>query len=412
MYTPTLHFEINSKQSTDGRYQILLRLGLNRKKKRIATKIYANKKNDFNAKAKFGGWLKGEESTYPARNNELKNIIYRAEKAIAEMETQGVIVTLESLSSRVSGKDSGIRSSFIEYARKVSNDFRLAGQIGSHRKYNNFIFHIVKYARTEEITFGDITVSFITGFETYLRSQNKAINTVEKLLKIARAVTYRAIQAGIMPMEKNPWFLIKIKTAKTARAKLSWEELMKIEQLELEEGSGIWHSRNYFIFSLLVAGIRWGDLCTIKWSQIENSRLTYKMGKTGLTKSIKLIEQALKILSYYERYKTKDSDFIFPILDKNINLQDKWALFNQVASRNVVVNKNLKKIAERIELKKNLSFHISRHTWSDLARTRGNMSVFDISKALGHSSLRITERYLSALDLESLDSSMEKVFQK
>lgn len=55
-------------------------------------------------------------------------------------------------------------------------------------------------------------------------------------------------------------------------------------------------------------------------------------------------------------------------------------------------------------------FHIARHSFANIARQK-KANVYDISKALGHSSLKITESYLSKFDTTSQDATMKQVFQ-
>ena len=57
-----------------------------------------------------------------------------------------------------------------------------------------------------------------------------------------------------------------------------------------------------------------------------------------------------------------------------------------------------------------LAFHIARHSFANIARQK-NANVYDISKALGHSSLSITETYLSKFDVESQDATIKRVFK-
>ena len=58
---------------------------------------------------------------------------------------------------------------------------------------------------------------------------------------------------------------------------------------------------------------------------------------------------------------------------------------------------------------KKISMHIARHSFANIARQK-NANVYDISKTLGHSSLDITEAYLSKFDTASQDETMKKVF--
>ena len=55
-------------------------------------------------------------------------------------------------------------------------------------------------------------------------------------------------------------------------------------------------------------------------------------------------------------------------------------------------------------------FHTARHSFANIARQK-KANVYDISKALGHSSLKITESYLSKFDTTSQDATMKQVFQ-
>ena len=58
-----------------------------------------------------------------------------------------------------------------------------------------------------------------------------------------------------------------------------------------------------------------------------------------------------------------------------------------------------------------LNIHVARHSFANIARQK-KANVYDISKALGHSSLKITEAYLSKFDTTSQDATMKQVFDE
>jgi len=207
------------------------------------------------------------------------------------------------------------------------------------------------------------------------------------------------------------------------KEKLDLVEIQKMEDLKLFPNEFIFHVRNAFIFSLYNAGIRIGDLLQLKWCNIqEDGRLEYFMGKTGKERSIKLLPPALKILKLYESSKEKETDYIFPFLDNNakysklISPEDFQKassellafLYNKIESQIALYNKALKLIAVRSQIKKKISSHISRHSFADIARKK--VSVYDIQKMLGHSTLKVTESYLKSLDNDAMDKAMEEVF--
>ena len=73
------------------------------------------------------------------------------------------------------------------------------------------------------------------------------------------------------------------------------------------------------------------------------------------------------------------------------------------------INDNIKMIASKAGIKTNISFHIARHSFSEACRA-SNISIYDISKALGHSSIKVTETYLKGFDDLAVDAAMTKVF--
>ena len=254
----------------------------------------------------------------------------------------------------------------------------------------------------------------LRAYETFLiEKYNNAPSTVASNFRAIRAILYRAIREGLMQQAVNPFFQFKIKQGKAKRDKLNLSELQAIEALELEDGTLIWHVRNYFLFSFYCAGIRFGDLAKLKRENItrdgEAIRLSYQMSKTGTSKSIKLLPQAIAIFNHYNRDDTSSPhEYLFPILRKYDTSTPK-KLLNAIATQNALVNKYLKKIAQQASITCKLSFHISRHSFADIARQKG-WDVYMISKALGHSSIKVTENYLKGFDTDALDSHMDSLF--
>ena len=71
---------------------------------------------------------------------------------------------------------------------------------------------------------------------------------------------------------------------------------------------------------------------------------------------------------------------------------------------------NLKRLARRIKTEKNVSFHVSRHSYADFAR-RAGVDLYTISKTLGHSSLKTTERYMDDFDANAVHDAMQIVWE-
>ena len=149
------------------------------------------------------------------------------------------------------------------------------------------------------------------------------------------------------------------------------------------------------------------------------------MGKNHKDRDLVLVEQALEILRYYHTDEAKPDDYIFPLLDnsaeyaKYITQADKdrmkpdlrHLLYQQVSAKNALINKYLKKIAEKAEVTTNLTMHISRHAFAHIAQESGAESSA-IKNILGHSNLATTERYMGSFNTSKTDSTLRSLFAK
>ena len=86
-------------------------------------------------------------------------------------------------------------------------------------------------------------------------------------------------------------------------------------------------------------------------------------------------------------------------------------MYQDVSAKNALINKYLKKIAEKAEIAKPLSMHISRHSFAHIAHESGAESSA-IKNIPGHSNLATTERYMGSFDTSKTDETLRNVFAK
>ncbi|WP_290380744.1 tyrosine-type recombinase/integrase, partial [uncultured Duncaniella sp.] len=127
----------------------------------------------------------------------------------------------------------------------------------------------------------------------------------------------------------------------------------------------------------------------------------------------------------YQREDEKATDYIFPLLSNDaeyagyVTQADKdrmrpelrHKMYQDISSKNALINKYLKKIAEKAEIEKPLSMHISRHSFAHIAQESGAESSA-IKNILGHSNLATTERYMGSFDTSKTDETLRNVFAK
>ena len=322
----------------------------------------------------------------------------------------GEVVTAEDVKEAVQPSARG--RDFFSYAEHVAADHEARGSYQRAQKIRT-VAGKLKGFTGQPLAFGQLTPAVLRGFETHLITKHvNSPNTVRANFNAIRAVYYRAIREGFATQGNNPFFTFKpIKGVRTERAKLTLDEIRRIEALDLPEGSLIWRTRALFLFSFYCAGIRYGDLATLTQEAIVKEqggalRLSYRMGKTGGLQNLKLVPQARAILKAFPP--REGSPFLFPILD-GYDLSSPQKARAALSSRTVIANKYLGKIAEQAKINVPLTTHVARHSFADIARQSG-WDVYLISRGLVHSNLKMTDNYLKGFDSKALDEKMHELF--
>lgn len=393
-----------SKKRRDGTIPIYLRITKNRKSRYLTTGVHV-KASDWNERTER---IRRSHPQHALFNDELERFLAEARKAAIDLRADGrKSSTATAIKHKLEGES---HSDLFGFSANYAEEQRLKGRYWEWRKVNVLIRKLRAFAKGGELAFAEIDTRFVERFESYMRKEcGNATNTVAKNLQILQRMIVKAAKDGLISAGDNPFLYYKIKTEKTTKDKLTIEEVDALEALELESGSPLRVTRDAFLFSFYCAGIRFGDLCRLKWWNVASGRLEYRMSKTGQQKSLKIVGPALQILNAYRSDAGTEEEFIFPLLDSRRDYSDPIYSRRQISSRNVVVNRNLKKLASMAGISINLSFHISRHSFADYARREG-VDLYSISKALGHSSLTITETYLKSFDNDAVDGAMDELF--
>lgn len=430
----TFRFELNGRPTKNKTYVVYLRVTVGGKRKLIKTMVELARPSDFNAKCKGENWVRGGVRDAKVLNAQLADILAKAKETYKELDKEGEVTTV-ALAKEMNTEV--VSPSFMAFARERAQMIYDNGGWRNWRKYCGLINKLDvfrKKRRMADITVADITVELLTRFDNFLhkweneREPGKLLhpNTIEVQFNILRTLVHRAIEVGIMEASKDPFLVFKYKGVKTVKEKLDDSEMERIINLELEEGSLIWHCKNYFLFSYYCAGIRAADLIQLRWGNVTGSgRLHYQMGKNHKERDLLLVEQAMEILSHYHREDAKATDYIFPLLSNDaeyagyVTQADKdrmkpelrHKMYQDISSKNALINKYLKKIAEKAEIAKPLSMHISRHSFAHIAQEAGAESSA-IKNILGHSNLATTERYMGSFDTSKTDETLRNVFAK
>ena len=384
---------------------VYLRITYNRKVRYVNTGIKVEEKH-WNEK----GDVRNSHTAAKVYNTELRQLKLRAEQIGFDLARRNR-VSAKNIADQLKGKNP---KDFVKYTRQYIQRLIQAGSIRLSKQSNVILNKIIRFNKSESLEFGDITQEFLNDMKLFmLNTIGNHPNTVRKDFERLKMIFMDADEKDIL--SENPFDKFELPARqKSKKDALTFEQVKAIEALQLKKGTELFHSRNYFMFSFYNAGIRFGDLCKLKWSNVQDGRLKYVMSKSMKThspkwKNIKLSDASFEILKDY-RTSGSDNDYIFPILDTSKNLEDPAVFDSDKGSKNAIINTNLKKLAKRAGIELSLTFHISRHSFARHAANMG-MNVYAISNALAHSNLKTTQTYLSSFNESLLDKEMSSIFQ-
>ena len=400
------------KTNADGHAPIYLRIyaGGKTKYKSLSVHIHPRHWNERQRRVRKSHRQHGQINTL------ITEQLATAEGAVLERQREGKALRPRHVKQALSSAEAeaGESDDFFAYAERVARRMERNGQVATARRYQALVRKLRRWHAAPSLPFEEITPELLRGFETYgIEERGNARTTVAKDLSIVRTMLYRAIRDGLAKQEDNPFFHFQIQQGRPERDTLSLQQLRALEAVELEEGSPSWHARSCFLFALYAAGVRFKDVALMERRNVlqagDGWRVAYSMSKTGQARSVQLLPPALRIVRWYlDRRSDADEPWLFPLLDGH-DLSTPEKTHTAVNRENRRNNRLLRQVAERAEIDAHVSYHVARHSFASIAQRKG-WDVAEISQALGHSSLKVTEQYLKGFDDTDLDHKMSTLF--
>lgn len=388
------------KRNAHGEDPIYIRLEAGNRRQYLSLKLRV-KPTHWNPRL---GEVRKSHRDYTSLNRVIQRKVDEAKTGMYALMAKGEEVTPAAIKEALRPTPSA-RHDFIACGLEYAEELRRLGKIPTSRRYFS-IFRKLRTFSGGQLPFSGLSVPFFRRYRAHLvEHYGNAPSTVASNFRALKAIANRAIKDGLLSRDDNPFGGFSAREPLSAKRKLTLNEIDALRSLDLENGSLQWHVRNYFLFSFYCAGIRFRDLCLLKPENVRGGRLEYSMRKTGTPKSLAMVPSAMAILA---QYKKRADGRVFPVL-AGYDISTAVKLDRAVGSRNAMVNKILQELAELAGIETKVTFHMSRHSFADLARREG-WDVYKISKALGHKDLSVTEAYLKGFDTESIDEEMGKLF--
>ena len=328
------------------------------------------------------------------------NAVISQRKAELEKETCLLSLKDDSVSIETIRNKINDRTSFdlFEYAEKYIENLRKNQKHATYKKYKSVIKKLRQYVGKETLPIKSISLDFIKEYENYLmnhigNNRNTATVNLKALAKLVGDI-YRNYD---MDETGNPFRKIKFKREQTERTYLEIDEIRKIQDLKLRLQSPLYDARELFLFECF-SGIRISDILTLKWRNVTNKHITIRMRKTEKELTVPLHDQIKAILDKRRRIIENNggqilpNNYVFNILKVDVDNATAQDTLNAISSATAIINKQLKRIADKVGIEKNLSTHVGRHSFATMLVT-GDVHLTVIKELLGHSDVKVTQVY-------------------
>ncbi|MCX2495271.1 site-specific integrase [Pedobacter sp. PF22-3] len=291
---------------------------------------------------------------------------------------------------------------YLETLKEAGKFNRYTADKSKSQHFKDFVGH--------DLPFSEVTVALLERFKHYLMtklevSERTAINH----WVFVRSIFSQAIKNGVADAKHYPFGRgkIVIKFPETKKVGLSIEDIQKLEQLELKYPVQN-HVRNLWLFSFYMGGMRGSDILRLRWSDFENGRLYYTMGKNSKTVNFKVPEKAMIILENYKSNRTNFDDLIFPELKDLKNLDDTFEVQRKIMNAICRLDKILtKKVAAKAKITAKITMHIARHSFGRIAGD--TIALTTAQKLFRHSDITTTMGYMNNFIHKDEDEALDAV---
>ncbi|KIA95165.1 recombinase [Pedobacter kyungheensis] len=384
----SLLFYLKKRKSyKNGPVDIYMRVTVNGKRSEITTGRSCEPEKWSISAGRSSG--KTEDSrTLNAYLNDLKTKIYEIHRQLIQKDEE---ITADIIRDRFLGKEETpitLVSVFQEHNRKVEILVGSEYTSGTAERYRTSLKHTINFLewkyKVSDISLKKINHQFISEYDFYLRSVRKCNNNSAvkylknfgKIIRICLANEWMSI---------NPFLNYKHKVKPVEREYLTEKEISTIASKAMVS-ERLQQIRDIFLFSCFT-GLAYIDVKQLKRDDIiqgidGEKWISIKRQKTNIPSRIPLLPTAMTLIDRYgDNQVCEITGTIFPVCS------------------NQKMNSYLKEIADICGIKKQITFHIARHTFATTVTMLNGVPIESISKMLGHTNIKTTQHYAKMLDI-------------
>ena len=335
------------------------------------------------------GRLSGTSDKVKSLNHYLNTVEYKIQQAHYHLMQNDTPISARAIKNKylgISDERKGLLEVFDYHNSKMEQLIGIEFAKSTVTKYKTSLKHLTKFIKrkyhTDDVLLCDMSRKLISDFQFYLTAdEGIGVNTSNKYLLHLKSVVDYAVDYEWL--NSNPFSSFKLRDKKVTKEFLS--------SLEVGQLINTNYSNEYvqvvadvFIFCCLT-GLSFIDVKSLSYDDIligvdGNTWVHINRKKTGETSRVPLTRYALDLSKKYKEHASAlINDYVFPVLS------------------NQKMNQRLKEVATEAGISKNLTMHVSRHTFATSTLTMG-VPLESVGKMLGHKSLKTTQIYAKIQD--------------
>lgn len=352
---------------------------VNRERVNFSTKVHVDEKNWSEKRMR----ITSGDKDYEDKNLIIESILSRINNVFVKYRLKDKTISRDTFMRAYNKKtDFDTFFDFInEYQKKYSHKIEMS----TFQTHLTVINKLKEY--NSQLTFDDITHDWLDNYFSYMRKElrNNA-NTAYKNMGVLKKYVRAAFKAGYI--EENPFENWSIKRTTASCIYLTENELnLLLDEYKSGELEFKLHKTLEFFLFLCFSSLHVGDAKTLKLEQFSENYFTYYRIKLKNRKPEPIIIPI--------------SSPLRTILNNIVGVRKKGPVFEKIPA-DQTMNRDLKEIARILEINKNLTHKVGRHTFATIF-LRKTKDLATLKELLGHSDLKETMVYAHVLDESKQD---------
>ncbi|SNT17277.1 Site-specific recombinase XerD [Ekhidna lutea] len=395
-----LFWLLNSRISKKtGEAPIMARITVNGKRAELATgkKVMPEKWN-VNA-----GKVRGNSEEARVINYHLSKMEVKLQKIYDKLVEDDQYIsssTLKNLFLGKTNKQHSLLKLFRYHNDSIEKQVGKEYSSGTLERYKTAYRHVESFVKDhygrEDFALKDLNYTFVNDYELYLKS-TKGIghNTTMKYIRQMKKIIILAIKNEWL--DRDPFARFEITTKEVKKGYLNKEELSELYSKEFG-AERLEHVRDAFLFCCYT-GLSYSDVKKLTPDNISKGMdgecwIFVDRTKTGSSSNVPLLPIPAEIIKKYETHPiVLNTGCLLPIIS------------------NQRVNAYLKEIATICGIKKNVTFHMARHTFATTVTLSNGVAIESVGSMLGHKNLKTTQIYAKVVQ-EKVSEDMKALKNK